>query len=75
MGDKVVALGVNVPPVIEAVQVPNVVPPVIEPDNGIAVFKQVALVPDAVICTAGFTTMLLVNVLLPHSLVSVKVYV
>jgi hypothetical protein len=75
VGDKVVALGVKVPPVIEAVQVPNVVPPVIEPDNGIAVFKQVALGPDAVICTAGFTTMLLVNVLLPHSLVSVKVYV
>jgi hypothetical protein len=75
VGDKVVALGVNVPPVIEAVHVPVVVPPVIEPDNGIAVFKQVALGPEAVICTAGFTTMLLVNVLLPHSLVSVKVYV
>jgi hypothetical protein len=75
VGDNVVALGVNVPPVIEAVQVPTVVPPVIEPNNGIAVFKQVAEGPEAVICTAGFTTMLLVNVLLPHSLVSVKVYV
>ena len=49
MGDKVVALGVKVPPVIEAVQVPNVVPPVIEPDNGIAVFKHVAEGPEAVI--------------------------
>lgn len=66
-------MGVNVPPTIEAVQVPSVVPPVIDPDNGIAVFKHVALGPDAEICTSGFTTMLLVNVLLPHSLVNVKV--
>ncbi len=75
MGDNVVALGENVPPVIEVVHVPIVVPPVIEPVNGMPVFKQVALGPDAEICTAGFTTMLLVKVLLPHSLVNVKVYV
>ena len=40
-------LGENVPPVIEAVQVPVVPPPVIDPVNGIPVFKQVALGPDA----------------------------
>ncbi len=73
MGDKVVALGVNVPPTIEAVHVPVVVPPVIKPVNGMPVFKQVALGPDALICTAGLTIILLVNVLLPHSLVNVRV--
>lgn len=47
MGDNVVALGVNVPPVMEAVQVPNVVPPVIVPDKGIGVLIQVAASPEA----------------------------
>ena len=42
-------LGKNVPPVIEAVQVPVVAPPVIEPVKGIPVFKQVAIGPVAVI--------------------------
>ena len=34
---------------MEAVQVPVVAPPVIEPVNGIPVFKQVAIGPVAVI--------------------------
>ena len=73
VGDKVVSFGENVPPVIDAVQVPDVVPPEIEPIKGIFVFKQVALGPDADIWTAGFTVILLENVLLPHSLVRVSV--
>ena len=47
VGDKVVLFGENVPPVIDAVQVPDVVPPEIEPIKGISVFKHVALDPDA----------------------------
>ena len=44
-----------------------------EPVNCIAVFIQVATGPDAEICTAGLTIILLENTLLPHSLVSVTV--
>ena len=40
---------------MDAVQIPVVAPPVIEPVKGIPVFKQVAVGPDAEICTAGST--------------------
>ena len=50
-----------------------VAPPVIEPIRGILVFKQVAVGPEAVICTAGSTWIELEKGMLPHSFVSVKV--
>ena len=58
---------------MDAVQIPVVAPPVIEPVKGIPVFKQVAGGPDAEICTAGSTLITLENVLKPHSFSSINV--
>ena len=66
-------LGENIPPVIDAFQIPDEAPPVMEPFSAILVFKQLAVGPEADICTAVFTVILLEKVLLPHSLVRVKV--
>ena len=73
IGFKSFAFGINVPPDSDAVHTPVVAPPVIVPFNCKVVFTHVAAVPTAVTFTFGFTVILLLYELLPHSFEMVKV--
>ena len=70
---KSLLVGENEPPLTEAVQMPELVPPEMVPFNKISEFKQLAFGAEAVTTTSGKTSTEPDNTLSPHSLLRVRV--
>ena len=70
---KSLLVGENEPPLTDAVQIPELVPPEMVPFNKISEFTQLPTGASTVILTCGKTSTEPDNILSPHSLLKVRV--